>query len=320
MLHRHAHRHAHQDNIWVSPDSVTALLVINGGTIFNAGAGGANSVAFISNAILLVSCLCCAMSRPMLRCEQPLRFVSSGPRMVVYGTVRTRKHAFISIIINIVILPLPVITGTCTVYCCLLQAGTRRRACATASWSTPGPSRSTAPPSATTRAAAFGCLPPRWPSEYCCCCCCCCCCSFVRCLLRHRCLPACHHRRRRLFLVLSSFPPRGNAPYKCHRTITATTTTTTTTTTTATTTTTTTTLTRTHARLVPGSYVVSGCRILENGQGMDLAGTGYVVTSNSFGGNTKLSNFGGMAGGAIVALNTNESARHQQQQQQQLLH
>lgn len=40
-----------QDNIWVSPDSTDAQLVISGGTIFNAGAGGGDPTKDMCNGI-----------------------------------------------------------------------------------------------------------------------------------------------------------------------------------------------------------------------------------------------------------------------------
>ena len=40
-----------QDNIWVSPDSTSAQLVISGGTIFNAGAEGGDPTKDMCNGI-----------------------------------------------------------------------------------------------------------------------------------------------------------------------------------------------------------------------------------------------------------------------------
>jgi hypothetical protein len=54
------------------------------------------------------------------------------------------------------------------------------------------------------------------------------------------------------------------------------------------------------------NYVISGCRIFGNGQGMQLAGSGYVVTSNAFAGNSKQSDFGSQSGGAVVSSNSNQ--------------
>ena len=56
------------------------------------------------------------------------------------------------------------------------------------------------------------------------------------------------------------------------------------------------------------NYVVSGCRVFDNGQGMQLAGSGYVVTSNSFFGNSKPSDFGSKSGGAVVTSNSNQDS------------
>eukprot|EP00750_Incisomonas_marina_P005947 INCI14246.3.p1 GENE.INCI14246.3~~INCI14246.3.p1 ORF type:complete len:303 (-),score=50.38 INCI14246.3:625-1533(-) len=55
-------------------------------------------------------------------------------------------------------------------------------------------------------------------------------------------------------------------------------------------------------------YTVTGCRVFSNGQGMDLAGSGYSVTSNVFNGNAKQSDFGPESGGAVVTNNVNPAA------------
>ena len=55
-------------------------------------------------------------------------------------------------------------------------------------------------------------------------------------------------------------------------------------------------------------FLVSGCKVFSNGQGMDLsgAGPGYLVSSNIFSNNRNASNFGGKAGGALVSGNVGE--------------
>lgn len=55
-------------------------------------------------------------------------------------------------------------------------------------------------------------------------------------------------------------------------------------------------------------YVVTGSRVFSNGQGMDLGGSGYVITGNAFSGNAKPSVFGGETGGAVVQGNANPTA------------
>jgi len=56
------------------------------------------------------------------------------------------------------------------------------------------------------------------------------------------------------------------------------------------------------------NYAISGCRIASNGQGLELAGSAYAVTSNVFSGNANQSHFGTQSDGAIVTSNVNPNS------------
>ena len=50
-------------------------------------------------------------------------------------------------------------------------------------------------------------------------------------------------------------------------------------------------------------YVISGCRVYQNGRGFELAGSSYAVTGNVIFENKSPNNFGSRAEGSVVSNN-----------------